>query len=69
MAGQLLGQLDDGVGGGRHLPHLGGALARLGRVRHPRAHHPRRLGHVDRSDPRHELLEFFDLDGLAVLGH
>jgi hypothetical protein len=40
LAGQLLGRLDDGVGGGRHLPHLGGALARLGRVRHPRAHHP-----------------------------
>jgi len=49
--------------------HTFGALARLGRVRHPRADHPRRLGHVDRSDPRHQLLGFLDLDGLAVLGH
>src|SRR5215216_4346869 len=30
LAGQLLGQLDDGAGGGRYLPYLGGALARLG---------------------------------------
>jgi hypothetical protein len=69
LAGQLLGQLDDGVGGGRHLPYLGGALARLGRVRHPRAHHPRRLGHVDRGDLRHDLLGCFDLGDVAVLGH
>jgi hypothetical protein len=69
LAGQLLGQLDDGVGGGRHLPHLGGALARLGQVRHAGAHHPQRLGHVDRGDPRHELLGFLDLDGVTVLSH
>ena len=62
LAGQLLGQLDDGVGGGRHLPHLGDAPARLGRVRHAGAHHPRRLGHVDRGDPRHDLLGLLDLD-------
>jgi hypothetical protein len=65
LAGQLLGQLDDGVGGGRHLPHLGDAPARRGRVRPADAHHPRRLSDIDRGDPLHELLVIVDLDRLA----
>jgi hypothetical protein len=38
-------------------------------VRHPRAHHPRRLGHVDRGDPLHDLLVLVDLDLPAVCNH
>jgi hypothetical protein len=69
LAGQLISQRDDRVGGRRHLPHPGDALARCGLVRHPRAHHPRRLGHVDRGDPLHDLLVLFDLDLSAVWNH
>jgi hypothetical protein len=65
LAGQLLGQLQDLVGGRAHLPHRRDALARHIRVRHPSAHHPRRLGDVDRGDSLHDLLVVVDLDLLA----
>jgi hypothetical protein len=65
LAGQLLGQLQDLVGGRADLPDPGNALARLGGMRHADTHHPRRLGDVDRGDPRHELLVVVDLDLLA----
>jgi hypothetical protein len=65
LAGQLLGQLQDLVGGRADLPDPGDALAWLGLVRHPGADHPRRLGHIDRGDPRHDLLVLVDLDLLA----
>ena len=65
LIGQLVGQLKDLVGGRAHLPDPGDALARLGLVRHPGADHPRRLGHIDRGDPLHDLLVLVDLDLLA----
>jgi hypothetical protein len=65
LAGQLIGQLQDLVGGRADLPDRGDAPARLGLMRHPDTHHPRRLGHIDRGDPFHELLVLVDLDLLA----
>jgi hypothetical protein len=65
LSGQLIGQLQDLVGGRADLPDRGAALARLGLVRHSGADHPRRLGDVDRGDPFHDLLAVFDLDLLA----
>jgi hypothetical protein len=65
LADQLVGQLQDLVGGRADLPDRGGARARLGGMRHAGAHHPRRLGDVDRGDPLHDLLMLVDLDLLA----
>jgi hypothetical protein len=67
LAGQLLGQLQDLVGHRAHLPDRRDPLARLGWVRHAGAHHPRRLGDIDRGDPLHDLLVLVDLDLLARL--
>jgi hypothetical protein len=66
LTGQLLGQLQDLVGGRGNLPDRGDALARLGGMGHPDADHPGRLGDIDRGDPAHDLLVLFDLDLLAV---
>jgi hypothetical protein len=66
LAGQLLGQLQDLVGGRADLPDRGDALARLGGMGHPDADHAGRLGDIDRGDPAHDLLVLFDLDLLAV---
>src|SRR5215216_582751 len=65
LADQLLGQLQDLVGHRADLPDRGGALARLGGMRHAGAHHPRRLGDIDRGDPLHDLLMLVDLDLLT----
>jgi len=65
LADQLLGQLQDLVGGRGDLPHRGDALARLGGMRHAGTDHPRRLGDIDRGDPAHDLLVLVDLDLLA----
>src|SRR6266540_625084 len=59
---QVIGKLGDRVGGGIHLPHLGDPPARPGGVRHPRAHHAGRLGHIDRGHPPHDLLVLLVLD-------
>src|SRR5512132_1146711 len=65
LAGQLVGQLQDLVGGRGDLPDPGAALARPGGMRHAGADHPGRLGDIDRGDPFHDLLVVFDLDLLA----
>jgi hypothetical protein len=65
LVGQLLGQLQDLVGRRAHLPDRGNPLAHLGRVGRTGAHHPRRLGDIDRGDPLHDLLMIVDLDLLA----
>jgi hypothetical protein len=56
LAHQVVGQVHDRVRGGRHLPNFGHPPARDRVMRHARAHHPRRLRHVDRGDPRDQLL-------------
>jgi len=67
---QPVGKLDDRVGSRRHTPHRGRALARLALMRHPRAHHARVLGHVDPSNPGHDLLvDRVDVDLLVVRLH
>ena len=66
QASQLPGQLADRARGGRHLPHLGQAPTRPGRMRHPGAHHPRRLGHIDRGHPLPGLLVLLILDLLRL---
>ena len=66
LAPQVISQLDQRSGGRAHRPDLGHPLARHRLVRHPGAHHPARLGHIDRGDPLHDLLVLLDLnlDGL-----
>jgi hypothetical protein len=59
---QVISKLQDRPGGCVHGPHPGAALARPRRVRHPGAHHPRRLGHIDRGDPLQDLLVLGVLD-------
>jgi hypothetical protein len=66
LADQLVGQLQDRVGGRGDLPDRGDALARLGGMRYPGADHAGRLGDVDRGDPAHDLLALVDLDLLVV---
>ena len=69
LAGQVVGQLHDRVGGGRHVPHPGHPPARDRVVRHPRAHLARRLRHVDRGDPRDHLVQLFGVDLLRYPRH
>jgi hypothetical protein len=63
---QLPAQLNERVGGRVHLLHPGAPPARPGRMRHPRAHHPRRLRHIHRGDPLNELLVLLVLDLLRL---
>jgi len=62
LAGQVPCQLDDLPRGRPDRPHPGDEPARRALARHPRAHHGRRLGHVDRRDPGHRLLVLAILD-------
>jgi hypothetical protein len=62
---QVVGQLQDLVGGRADLPDPGDTLARLGGMRHPGTDHAGRLGDIDRGDPAHDLLVLVDLDLLA----
>ena len=68
LADQTVGQLHDRGGGRGNIPHCGDPLTRLGLVWHARADHARRLAHVDRGDPRQDLLLLLDLD-LPALWH
>src|SRR6266540_3615363 len=69
QARQVIAEFDDRAGGRRHLPHFGEAPARLGGVRHPRAHHAAGLGHIDRGHPPHDLLVLLVLDLLRLPHH
>jgi hypothetical protein len=66
---QLLSQLQDRAGRRGRLPDHGPPLPRPGRVRHPGAHHPRSLRHVDRGDPLQDLLVLLILDLLRLQHH
>jgi hypothetical protein len=69
QAGQVLAQLQDRVRGGIDVPDLRLAPARPGGMRHPGAHHPGRLGHVDRGDPLQDLLVLLVVDLLRLAHH
>ncbi len=56
LAGQLVGQGGDRVGGRRHVPDRGAAPARARGVGHPGAHLAGGLGDVDRGDALHDFL-------------
>ena len=69
LGGQVPAQLQHRIGGGIHLPHPGQPLTRPRRVRHPGAHHPRRLGHIDRGHPLQDLLMLLVGDLLRLPHH
>jgi len=56
----VITQLDQRGGSRRDRPDRGHPPVRDRLVRHPQAHHPAGLGHVDRRDPRHDLVVLVD---------
>jgi hypothetical protein len=65
-ARQMLAQLNDRIGGRVDLPDLGHPPTHLRLVRHPGAHHARRLGHIHSGHPLQDLVVVFVLDLLRL---